>query len=57
MEQERSKFLALGPNTHIQAMKAMALHLLLPTDIWLLQAAAGSTHLLQYSFIVTPSLK
>lgn len=57
MEQERSKFLALGPNTRIQAMKAMALYLLPPTDIWLLQAAAGSTHLLQYSFIVTPSLK
>ena len=56
ISQERPKFLALGPNSHNQSMKAMASSLLLPVDIWQLQAVLFA-YLLQHSFTVTPGMK
>lgn len=55
--QERPKFLAIGPNIHIQTMKATVSCLLLSADIRQLQAAVLPAHLSQYSFTITPGMK
>lgn len=55
--QERPELLAIGPNIHIQAMKATVSCLLLSIDIWQLHATLLFAHLLQYSFTITPGMK